>query len=304
MIVLWVGLPACHSAMAFTSLEQLFPLTGAGAPSLPQRWCALRPASKEFIMTPMSHILPARPTSVASSRARRAAAVGALVAATVLGTANNASAHVGVHPDVTTAGQGAQLTFRVPDESDTASTIKLVVTLPQDRPFTDVSTKPMPGWAATVTDAPLPKPVTVGGATITKAPHTVTWTAQPGNKIAPGEYQEFAFATDALPAAGEIRLPAAQYYSDGTVTRWTEPTLAGKAEPEHPVPAFTVTAAISRSAGVRATPAVSAKASGTPAPVATATDGTARALGGAALVVAVAVGGLVLLRRRPTAVDR
>jgi len=250
-------------------------------------------------MTVSSRILLWRPALVASSRARRAAAVGALVATAVFGTAISAAAHVGVHPDVTAAGEGAQLTFRVPDESDTASTIKLVITLPQDRPFTDVSTKPMPGWTATVTDAPLPKPVTVGGATITKAPHTVTWTAQPGNKIAPGEYQEFSFATDALPAAGEMLLPAAQYYSDGSVTHWTEPTVPGKAEPEHPVPAFTVTPANATEAGV-ATPAVNAQAPGKTTSAATATDSTARALGGAALLVAVVVGGLVLLRRRAT----
>ena len=101
-------------------------------------------------MTVSSRIMLCRPTSVAASRSRRAAAVGALVAAAVVGTAISASAHVGVHPDVTTAGEGAQLTFRVPDESDTASTIKLVITLPQDRPFTDVFTQPMTGWTATV----------------------------------------------------------------------------------------------------------------------------------------------------------
>jgi periplasmic copper chaperone A len=261
---------------------------------------ALSPAAKEpVIVTVNARILLCRAASVASSRVRRAAAIGALVAAGVVGTALSASAHVGVHPDVTNAGEGAQLTFRVPDESDTASTIKLVITLPQDRPFNDVSTKPMPGWTATVTDAPLPRPVTVGGATITKAPHTVTWTAQPGNKIAPGEYQEFSFATDALPAAGEMLLPAAQYYSDGSLTRWTEPTVPGKAEPEHPVPAFTVTPATATEASVASTPAVSSQASDKTTPAATTTDTTARILGGAALLVAVVGGGLVLLRRRP-----
>jgi uncharacterized protein YcnI len=239
-----------------------------------------------------------RPASVASSRVARAAAVGALVAAVVVGTAVSASAHVGVHPDVTTAGQGAQLTFRVPDESDTANTIKLVVTLPQDRPFTDVSTQPMTGWTATVAQAPLPKPVNVGGAMITKAPQTVTWTALPGNKIAPGEYQNLYLAADALPAAGEMVLPVAQYYSDGTVVNWTEPTVAGKAEPEHPAPVFTVTAAT----GATAAAAATSQALGTRTPVATTTtDNTARVLGGFALLVAVVAGGLILLRRRPNA---
>src|SRR5664280_338994 len=250
-------------------------------------------------MTLIPHPLFNRPAS-ASSLIARAGAVGALVAAVVVGTAISASAHVTVHPDVTTAGQGAQLTFRVPDESDTANTIKLVVTLPQDRPFTDVSIQPMAGWTATVTDAPLPKPVDVGGATITKAPHTVTWTALSGTKIAPGEYQNFSLATDALPASGEMVLPVAQYYSDGTVVNWSEPTPAGKAEPEHPTPVFTVTAALATNAS--AAPGATTQASGTSTPVATTTtDNTARVLGGLALLVAVGAGALVLLRRRPNA---
>jgi uncharacterized protein YcnI len=250
-------------------------------------------------MTLISHPLFNRPAS-ARCLIARAGAVGALVAAVVVGTAISASAHVTVHPDVTTAGQGAQLTFRVPDESDTANTIKLVVTLPQDRPFTDVSTQPMEGWTATVTDAPLPKPVDVGGATITKAPHTVTWTALSGTKIAPGEYQNFSLATDALPAAGAMVLPVAQDYSDGTVVNWSEPTVAGKAEPEHPAPTFTVTVASATDAS--APPGATIQASPASTPVAaTTTDNTARVLGGLALLVAVVAGGLVLLRRRPNA---
>jgi uncharacterized protein YcnI len=253
------------------------------------------------IVTVISCLLLARLASVAPVRVGRAAAVGTLVAAAVIGTATCAAAHVTVLPDSTTAGHEAQLTFRVPDESDTSSTVKLVVTLPQDRPFTDVSTKPMSGWTATVSGAPLPNPVNVGGATITKAPRTLTWTAQPGNKIAPGEYQEFAFATDALPSAGQMVLPAAQFYSDGTVTHWAEPAVPGKAEPEHPVPAFTVTTATGTGASASATPAANAQALGKTAPAATATDTTARVLGGAALLVALVAAGLLLPRRRPTA---
>jgi uncharacterized protein YcnI len=255
-----------------------------------------------MIMTVISRPLLTGPASVASSGVARLAAVAALVGAVVVGTAISASAHVGVLPDSTDSGHEAQLTFRVPDESDTANTIKLVVTLPQDRPFTDLSTQPMPGWTATVAEAPLPKPVNVGGATVTKAPRTVTWTALPGNKIAPGEYQNFYLATDALPAAGEMVLPVAQYYSDGTVVHWTEPTVAGKAEPEHPAPVFAVTAASATEAS--ATPAATAQASGTTAPAAATTDNTARLLGGIALLVALVAGGLVLLRRRPGTGDK
>ena len=248
-------------------------------------------------MSVISCHLFTRPGSFASSRVARTAAVTALAGAIVVCAAISASAHVGVHPDVTSARQGAELTFRVPDESETANTVKLVLTLPQDRPFTDVSTQPMTGWTSTVAEAPLPKPVNVGGATVTKAPRTVTWTALPGYKIAPGEYQNFYLATDALPAAGEMVLPVAQYYSDGSVVHWTEPTVAGKPEPEHPAPVFTVTPASATEAS--ATPAASTQASGTSTPAATTSDSTARVLGGIALVVALVAGGLVLLRRRP-----
>ena len=253
-------------------------------------------------MSVISCHLFTRPGSFASSRVARTAAVTALAGAIVVCAAISASAHVGVHPDVTSARQGAELTFRVPDESETANTVKLVLTLPQDRPFTDVSTQPMTGWTSTVAEAPLPKPVNVGGATITKAPRTVTWTALPGYKIAPGEYQNFYLATDALPAAGEMVLPVAQYYSDGTVVQWTEPTVAGKPEPEHPAPVFTITpAAATDATTATATPAVNTRASGTSTPAATTSDNTARVLGGLALLVAVVAGALVLLRRRPKA---
>jgi methionine-rich copper-binding protein CopC len=157
----------------------------------------------------------------------------------------------------------------------------------------------MPGWTATVTEAPLPKPVNVAGATITKAPRTVTWTAQPGTKIAPGEYQNFSFASDALPAAGEMVLPVDQYYSDGTVVHWTEPTVAGRPEPEHPAPVFNVTAASASEASASATPAADTQASSTSTPATTTSDNTARVLGGIALVLALVAGGVVLLRRRP-----
>jgi periplasmic copper chaperone A len=230
-------------------------------------------------------------------RGRRAGAVGVLAALAVIGGATSAAAHVHVFPDSTTAGQDAQLTFRVPDESPGAGTVRLIVTLPQGRPFTDVVTKPVPGWRATVTDATLPKPVDVGGATITKAPRTLTWVAQPGTQIAPGQYQEFAFATDALPAAGEVALPVAQVYSDGTVVRWDEPSLPGKAEPEHPAPTFTITAATGIGAGV--TSVVSTLGLGAGSTRATATDGTARFLGVAGLLVSVFAAGLALAGRRP-----
>jgi uncharacterized protein YcnI len=226
---------------------------------------------------------------------RRGLAAAALAAGTLLAATGTASAHVRVHPDATASGGYAQLTFRVPNESATAGTVKLEVILPQDHPFTSVSTTPVPGWTATVTEAPLPSPADVGGATITKAPRTGTWAARKGTQIGPGEYEDFPISVGPLPAPGVLVLPATQTYSDGTVVRWENRQATGEVEPEHPAPAFTVTAAEGHGHGTEpATPSDSDTA-------ATATpDGTARWLGGAALVVSVlaAVGVLVEMRRR------
>lgn len=221
-----------------------------------------------------------------------AARLGVTVtAAAVLGalTAPAAAAHVRLHADSTVTGSYSQLTFRVPDESDSAGTVTVQVTLPQDTPFLDVSTKPLPGWTATVAEQPLPTPVTVAGTTITKAPRTVTWQAEPGTRLEPGQYQDFAISVGPLPAAGTVLLPATQTYSDGTVVAWDQPTPPSGAEPEHPAPELVVTAA-----------AATGASSAAPAPPDT-SDPVARLLGGAALVVAVLAAVVALWRRRSAA---
>ena len=203
----------------------------------------------------------------------------ALVAVGLVVFASPALAHVSVNPSQVSEGSYAKLTFRVPNESGTSGTVTVEVTLPQDTPLLYVSNKPLPGWTATVTEQPLPAPVTVEGTTLTKAPRTVTWQAQPGTRIDPGQYQDFDISVGPLPAAGSVPLPAVQTYSDGTVVHWDQPTPAGGAEPEHPAPALVVTAA-----------------GGT----AGATDPVARVLAGAALLVAVVGAFLAVTGRRRT----
>ena len=234
-------------------------------------------------------------------KATRVAAVATAAAVATLATAGAAAAHVHVLPDSTASGSFAQLTFRVPNESATASTTKVVVTLPQDTPLGSVSTRPLPGWRAVVTDARLPRPVDVSGTTLTTAPHAVTWTSSPGSAIAPSQYQEFPISAGPLPAPGELVLPVAQTYSDGKVVSWSQPARAGQPEPEYPAPAFEVTAATGSGDDATAAPATGAgTTAGTqPAsPAAAPTDPAARWLGGAALVVALlAAAGVVVTRR-------
>ena len=152
-----------------------------------------------------------------AARRRRSLLVvaGLATAGLTLLPAVTASAHVRVTPDNPTSGAFSALTFRVPNESETAGTVKLTVDLPQDNPFLYVSTKPVPGWTAVATTSKLDTPVESYGTTLTTAVSRVTWTADKGVAIGPGQYQEFSISVGPLPAAGTIELPTTQTYSDG-----------------------------------------------------------------------------------------
>ncbi len=94
-----------------------------------------------------------------------------------------------------------QISFRAPNESATASTVKFELTFPTATPITSVRTAPLPGWKAVVTKGKLPKPVTIENATITQAVLSVVWTAEPGVGIAPGQFGLFQILTGALPVS-------------------------------------------------------------------------------------------------------
>lgn len=178
----------------------------------------------------------------ARARAASLLASAALAGALVLLPAAAASAHVRVVPESTAAGGWTVLTFRVPNESPTAATTRVTVDLPTATPLSSVSTRPVAGWTATVEEGELPEPVDVGGATLTRAPVRVVWTAQ-GDGIGDGEFEEFELSVGPLPEAGtRLVLPAHQEYADGEVVDWDE-VADGDAEPDHPAPELTTTAA-------------------------------------------------------------
>ena len=181
-------------------------------------------------------------TSTSSRPAVAARVAAALGAAALLSLAAPlaASAHVRVNPAQVDAGSYATLTFKVPTESATAGTVGLTVDLPTDTPFTSVTYQPLPGWTTVVTTAALPEPVEIDGATVTEAPTEVTWTADPGTQVGPGEFQQFVISAGAVPETGSITLPAHQTYSDGTVVDWAQETPASGEEPEYPAPVLYV----------------------------------------------------------------
>lgn len=248
--------------------------------------------------------------NTATSRTLKSATILATAAGLMALGVGAASAHVSVDPASTSAGGFSQLTFKVPNESETAKTTKLAVTLPTGTPFTSVSVKPMDGWTATVTEATLPAPVTVDGATITKAASSVTWTADRAHELGQHEYQTFSISVGRLPAAGTtVALPAAQTYSDGTVVNWNETETARQAEPRHPVPAFVTTDAADEhghGAGTDTaadtpaadTTAADATAASATTPVATAPDNTFGIAGMGAGLLGLAAGTAALIRTR------
>ncbi|MEV6349777.1 YcnI family protein [Actinoplanes sp. NPDC051851] len=174
---------------------------------------------------------------------QRSAVVAAAAGLLVLGLAGPASAHVTVNPSTATAGGYAKVSFRVPTESDTASTTKVEVNLPTDSPIASVSLKPLPGWTAVAEKTKLATPVKTDDGEVTEAVTKITWTAGSSSAIKPGQFQEFDVALGPLPDSGQVIFKALQTYSDGTVVRWIdEPTTDGT-EPESPAPVLTITAA-------------------------------------------------------------
>lgn len=164
-----------------------------------------------------------------------------------------ASAHVRVEGDATAGGYSV-LTFRVPTESDTASTTSLRVTFPSGTPITSVSTQPKAGWKATVATQKLSKPVTSeDGTQLTTYVSSVTWKAT-GRGIAPGEFDTFAVSAGPIPETDELTLPADQGYSDGSVVKWNQ-IQSGDTEPAHPAPTITVASAAPGATATTAQPA-------------------------------------------------
>ncbi len=156
-----------------------------------------------------------------------------------------ASAHVTVSaPGATRGGSDTVITFRVPTESDKASTTGLKVQLPTDTPIADVLVQAQPGWTHTQKSVKLAKPISTDDGDITEAVSEIGWTATAGNGIKPGEFATFVIIAGQLPDTPQLTFKAIQTYSDGTQVAWIEvPAPGSTAEPEHPAPTLDLAAA-------------------------------------------------------------
>src|SRR3954469_9157573 len=170
-------------------------------------------------------------------------ATSALIAvAASVAVAGSASAHVSVSSqDAAPDGYG-KITFRVPNESDTASTVGLRIQVPQEVAVTSLSTQAIPGWTVTRTMTDLPEPLESHGEKISSYASVIEFRADPGGGIAPGEFQEFSLSGGPFPKEDQLVFPTVQVYSDGSETAWIEPTVEGQGEPERPAPVLALAA--------------------------------------------------------------
>jgi uncharacterized protein YcnI len=236
----------------------------------------------------------------------RAGAVGLTAGVVALLGSGVASAHVTAKVLGEPAAQGGytKITFRVPNEEESAGTVKLQVTIDPKYALSSVSTKPMPGWTAEVTKTKLNPPVQSGNTKVDEAVTTVTWTAAKGTKIGPGQFDEFEVSAGRLPSnTDQLVLPAKQTYDNGDVVDWTAPPVAeGAEEPEHPAPVIALTAASGDDHHADMAGGASSNEAAPP-PATSNTDDTARWLGGAGLVVGalglgIGIGATVRARRK------
>jgi uncharacterized protein len=176
-----------------------------------------------------------------------AVAGGVVVGALVL--AGVAFAHVTVNPSSAPQGAFTSIAFRVPTESDTASTVKVDVHFDMNNPIATVDYQPIPGWTATVTTSKLSKPITTDdGDQVSQAVSEIVWTADsPATAIKPGQFLEFPIELGPLPKISSLAFKTLQTYSDGSIVRWIDDTPPGGPEPEHPAPVLTLTGATAAS---------------------------------------------------------
>lgn len=208
----------------------------------------------------------------------RALTPAAAVAGLLMLATGTAAAHVSVDAPGAEQGGYSVATFRVPNESDTANTTALTVTVPN---LKSARTEPIPGWTAKVDRNDKSEVI------------AITWTADPGAPgIGPGQFQRFAISLGPLPEQETVTFPAKQTYSDNKVVDWDQPVGPDGAEPEHPAPSITLAESSGDHHGDTAAGDTEES---------TNTDKTARWLGGIGLALGLLAAGLGLgnvIRRR------
>jgi len=151
-------------------------------------------------------------------------------------------AHVTVSPSSVPQGTSdVILSFRVPNESATATVSGLRIQFPLDHPIVVLSPEAGSGWRVTTIKVALPKPVTTDDGTFTSAVSEIDWS---GGTIPVGQFGVFDVLAQGIPTGtSELVFKAIQTYGDGTVVSWIQVPTKTVPNPEHPAPTLALTAA-------------------------------------------------------------
>lgn len=175
------------------------------------------------------------------ARALKVMVAATASAAFVVATSAPAFGHVTVTPVTAAAGSTIDLAFRVPNESDSATTTKVEVVFPKENQPKLVDTPSHPGWTSNIDRS-------------TGKVASVSWS---GGTIAPRATDSFV-ATVSLPNdTPTYKLSVLQTYSDGKVSRWIDGQHEGDHEAGSPAPVLTLTGAVAPSTTTTAANSVS-----------------------------------------------
>ncbi len=175
-------------------------------------------------------------------RPRRLGAGLVVALVVVLGWVLPAGAHVTVSPSSVPQGTGdALLTFRVPNESPTASVVGVRIQFPTDHPIAVLSPQAGSGWTVNVASVRLAKPVTTDDGTFTTVVSEIDWSA---GTIPVGQFGAFNVLAQGLPSGvGRLAFKAVQLYSDGTSVAWIQVPDKSVPDPPHPAPVLVLSSA-------------------------------------------------------------
>jgi uncharacterized protein YcnI len=224
--------------------------------------------------------------NMARAQGRRCAAVAAGALVVLVAWSGVASAHVTVSPSSLPAGTSdAILTFRVPNESATATVTGVRIQFPIDHPIVLLNPEAGSGWQISVVHSTLPKPITTDDGTFTSVVSEVDWA---GSTIPVGQFGEFNVLAQGIPTGtSQLVFKAIQSYSDGSTVSWIQVPTKAVPDPPHPAPTLALTEVGSSGGDTTTTLAAATTASSSSSSGSNALEITALILAGLALVVAV-----------------
>ena len=184
----------------------------------------------------------------------RLAIASGIVVVSVASFAGAASAHIAIGDG--TAPAGAEVTvlhFHVPNESDTASTTKIEIAIPDSVVLPFLLARPNGDWKVTTDKRTLTTTVKTEGGEVTEVVSKVTFE---GGKIGPGEFDTFDLEVGPLPdtEGATLAFPTIQTYDDGTVSKWIDKVVEGQPEPESPTPLVALVAGSPGQHGIATSP--------------------------------------------------